>query len=615
MNKISVIIPTLNQEKYIEQCLLSIQQQSYKDIEIIVVDDGSTDRTLQILNRLRLTDDRIILLEQQRMGAGAARNLGMTAATGRYIHFVDSDDWLEPEAYSRLVEVQESTLSDVIVFLYNRYDNKTAEKKRVQLFPLATGKKEKTTAKERKKLFFATSVVPWNKFYLKSFLDATGATFDEIMVGNDRTFYHKTIIQAKSICLFSEVLINYRVNNNLSLVGNNRADHIEDLVKSHQNTISVLEKECAESTALAIKCAFEDLIETYIKSNDEQKHKAIKHLSDLFSCENLSKQAIKYKNEAWYPRYEMIKALSEIRKTTKDKEIIPVVMATNDKYAPYLAVAVESISKTLLSGKYCKIYVFHSGLSVKYINLIEGLDFDNLEAHCIDVSGMVEAEATYSRAHYSVEMYYRILIPELLDMYDKAAYLDCDLIVRRSISDLYNIELGDSYLAGVRNFCNQSMFNWVKNSLKLDPEQYINTGVLLFNNKLFRSSDAKQRCFQLLKSRDFLACPDQDMLNFACKDKIKIIDSGWNLQWHHTFEKSDTIDHSITDLNNARQKNYITHYTSGAKAWSHPSYQHAENFWQYARNSTVYSEIVRINIKNKINQIFSRIEEMKSSNF
>lgn len=97
---LSIVIPAYNAEKYIKNCIESITSQNIDDYEIIVVDDGSTDNTIPIVEELTKSNKKIKLYKQNHKFAGAARNLGISKACGKYIHFVDADDWLEPNCYS-----------------------------------------------------------------------------------------------------------------------------------------------------------------------------------------------------------------------------------------------------------------------------------------------------------------------------------------------------------------------------------------------------------------------------------------------------------------------------------------------------------------------------------
>ena len=100
MPKISVIVPVYNVEKYLKECLDSIINQTFKDIEIICVNNGSTDSSCEILNEYAKNDNRIKIINSENIGVGNARNLGLQAVTGEYISFVDSDDFLNTDTYS-----------------------------------------------------------------------------------------------------------------------------------------------------------------------------------------------------------------------------------------------------------------------------------------------------------------------------------------------------------------------------------------------------------------------------------------------------------------------------------------------------------------------------------
>lgn len=111
---LSVIIPAYNSEKTIIKCINSIQNQDYKDLEIIVVDDGSSDDTVKLIYNMMKTDKRIVLLSQKNKGAALARKRGILNASGTYIGFVDSDDWIESEMYSGMMSKAIETDADVV---------------------------------------------------------------------------------------------------------------------------------------------------------------------------------------------------------------------------------------------------------------------------------------------------------------------------------------------------------------------------------------------------------------------------------------------------------------------------------------------------------------------
>ena len=95
MPEVSIIIPVYNNEQYIEKCIQSVLNQTFENFEVIVINDGSTDKSGEILEKLNREDSRIILIEQKNQGVAVARNRGMNKATGKYITFVDGDDYLK----------------------------------------------------------------------------------------------------------------------------------------------------------------------------------------------------------------------------------------------------------------------------------------------------------------------------------------------------------------------------------------------------------------------------------------------------------------------------------------------------------------------------------------
>lgn len=125
--KISVIVPVYNVESYLEQCLNSILTQLYTDLEIILVNDGSTDQSASICEEFATKDSRIKVFHQTNAGVSSARNTGILEATGDYITFVDSDDWLEPMMYQKMMSAALSNgLPDVIMcdFIHEKEDSK-----------------------------------------------------------------------------------------------------------------------------------------------------------------------------------------------------------------------------------------------------------------------------------------------------------------------------------------------------------------------------------------------------------------------------------------------------------------------------------------------------------
>lgn len=115
--KISIIIPVYNTESYLRQCLDSVSNQTLKDIEIICMDDGSKDNSLDLLREYERNDKRFKVLIQENQGLGVARNKCLNEASGEYIMFLDSDDWLDLDACRTLYETAKNNELDILMFL------------------------------------------------------------------------------------------------------------------------------------------------------------------------------------------------------------------------------------------------------------------------------------------------------------------------------------------------------------------------------------------------------------------------------------------------------------------------------------------------------------------
>lgn len=123
---VSIIIPVYNIEKYIENCLESVISQSFSQLEIICIDDGSTDSSAQKIKEISSKDNRIIYIHQKNAGVSAARNAGLDAATGKYIFFLDGDDYLHPQAIDILLDCAEKTKADMVCANYKITQDLTA---------------------------------------------------------------------------------------------------------------------------------------------------------------------------------------------------------------------------------------------------------------------------------------------------------------------------------------------------------------------------------------------------------------------------------------------------------------------------------------------------------
>lgn len=218
--KVSVIVPVYNAEKHLRQCLDSIVNQTLKDIEIILVDDGSKDGSLTILNEYKEKDERIQVIAQPNGGAGAARNNGLAHAQGEYLSFLDSDDFFDldmlEKAYAKAVEGK----ADIVVFRSDQYREDL--NKFVQV-PWVLREKELPPYRPMYHRTFTDNVFKvfvgwaWDKLFRAEFVKEYDLKFQQIRTSNDMLFVFTAIVLAKRIEIVDEVLAHQRRNNPDSL--------------------------------------------------------------------------------------------------------------------------------------------------------------------------------------------------------------------------------------------------------------------------------------------------------------------------------------------------------------------------------------------------------------
>lgn len=232
MNKISIIIPCYNVEKYLPKCLDSVVNQTYKNLEIICVNDGSTDNTLDVLNKYKLKDSRIVVVDQENSGASSARNNGLNYVTGDYIMFVDSDDWIDNETCEIVIKKALSDDYDIVIWNYVReFDNNSLSKQIFEDNQIVFNKNDIECKLRRRTIGLygvelshpenADSVVTiWGKLYKASIILDNKLQFinlEKIGTSEDALFNLEVYKNISSAIYIPNCLYHYRKNNDTSV--------------------------------------------------------------------------------------------------------------------------------------------------------------------------------------------------------------------------------------------------------------------------------------------------------------------------------------------------------------------------------------------------------------
>lgn len=251
MPKVSVIIPVYNVENYLQKCLDSVINQSLKDIEIICINDGSTDSSLNILKSYASQDNRIIIIDKPNEGQGIARNLGIDKAKGDYISFIDPDDYIELDMYEKMINQAKNLNSDIVICDLIKVDEKTKQSKDFNFFIEA-----KTVIKTKKikvvpnknisrdiidKTLLVSPCYSWNKIYKTSLLKDNKIYFSNRRIYEDCIFILKSHILAQNISYINKAFYNYFIRKTSTI--RSSSSKLNEIIKTIKEIKTYLKEE------------------------------------------------------------------------------------------------------------------------------------------------------------------------------------------------------------------------------------------------------------------------------------------------------------------------------------------------------------------------------------
>ena len=211
--KISIIVPVYNVEKYLKKCLDSIINQTLADIEIIIVNDESPDNSQEIIEEYAVIDKRIKVINRKNGGLSMARNSGMSVATGEYIGFVDSDDWVEIEMFEKMYDLASKHSADIVICDYNMVFDKYIEKSRLGIETEVIdmdvlGIKQYF---DKYQFIYKHGDQAWNKIYKREFVQKFGIVFEKNseIFSEDKLFNLYCLLNVKTICTLDSSFYNY----------------------------------------------------------------------------------------------------------------------------------------------------------------------------------------------------------------------------------------------------------------------------------------------------------------------------------------------------------------------------------------------------------------------
>lgn len=228
MKKVSVIVPVYNTKQYLKRCMDALVNQTLEDIEIVVVNDGSTDDSLQVLKEYEAKyPEKVRILSKENGGQATARNLGIRECTGEYIGFADSDDCIDTTMFEKMYRLAQEKDCDLVECHYHYIQESEQGNKELK----TRGNIREYSS--QKDMFIDPQVSPWNKLYRREVLLDSGVDFPEGLIYEDTAFYIKTIPFVKTSAYLPEKLVYYFLRGNSTMNANKsrRVGNIFDVLK------------------------------------------------------------------------------------------------------------------------------------------------------------------------------------------------------------------------------------------------------------------------------------------------------------------------------------------------------------------------------------------------
>ncbi|MFT8843787.1 MAG: glycosyltransferase family 8 protein [Schleiferilactobacillus harbinensis] len=270
---------------------------------------------------------------------------------------------------------------------------------------------------------------------------------------------------------------------------------------------------------------------------------------------------------------------------TKTNSEMPIFFAINDAYVPCLTVALHSLTEHAAPASQYKIIVLHQGLTPANQAELQALSTANVAVTLMAMDEQLEKQIndqsnSLRGDYFTYTIYFRLFIADMFPQYDKALYLDADIVVETDLGDLFAEDLGDNFFAGVADSYMNSddvMGTYAEEAVGVPREDYINSGMLLLNLTALRREQFSQHFLSLLNQYHFASlAPDQDYINAMGHGRIHYLPTAWNVQVRNTGDAAATP--------------HLVHYNLFRKPWHYSDAPHADFFWQEAQRLPIYPD-------------------------
>lgn len=286
---------------------------------------------------------------------------------------------------------------------------------------------------------------------------------------------------------------------------------------------------------------------------------------------------------------------------------VAVALAANDYFVPYMATTLQSVIENSSSKNHYDILILSQDISKAHkdrlVQMIEGKK--NFRIRYLDPAYLLAGRQLFTRGHFSIETYYRLVLPQLLGHYKKILYLDSDMVVKEDVAKLFYEDLDGYLLAAARDADTAGLYNgfepdkkeYTDYILKLkNPYDYFQAGVILFNLDQFRKTYTTDEILRFAEKEEWQLL-DQDILNKLCEGRVKYVDMAWNVMVDFEYKRISQIIRLAPQWLNkmymeARKHPKIIHYAGPEKPWVFPEMDMGGEFWEYAKHTPFYETML-----------------------
>ena len=404
MKLVTVIIPTYNVELYIKDCLESILNQTYKNIEIIVMDDGSKDRTALIVKEYQKKYSNITLYENENHGQGYERNRAIEKATGEYILFVDSDDFIELDTIEESVKKIEKENSDLVMFDWKYYNHRT-QRYNYNTTELVYAEKILEN-NDTLKILKLTAYFSVNKLYRRSFLVDNNIKYMENYIYEDNPFWVEVAIKANRISILQKPFYNVRIGNPSSTRSNRSTDfHAKSFIAAVNRIQEIVKENNVDNGKIQYTYNY-----LFKKFQNYRRERVPKHLRKQFTKDYLHalKDAKIYENYTG----KVMKLLYKLNVFKKEKYLTFNLVVGSKTFAKRLKKKLKAIKENkknidtqdlILPEKMKNKVVLFMGFDYRYTGNSRYLFEDIIEKNPDDISIYFATNDTLVDEKYRIE--------------------------------------------------------------------------------------------------------------------------------------------------------------------------------------------------------------------